>query len=253
MRRHLEGANCLMEYILRTTPASLQTTIGSIIIELYVYHACIGSFTIQCPDLAILRSNTRTENPSPQYNKVGMLSGCAQDLFTFIPKVSALIRDCAANGSFSRNYRRNLTNEYWNLRSPIAGWKPGPADPNIVYCAELYQQSLLILLDTHFPTEGSKDSVQQAFESLKLLLSHLPPSSPVVTTATWPLFIFGMIAHEPREKDTIRQYVQSLVQVFGIGIMRTTLAYLERVWEKDSHLNIPDRFASSQDGMLLIC
>jgi hypothetical protein len=253
MKRHLEGANYLMQYILGTNPFSLQSTMGSFITELYVYHACLGSFTVQCPDLAILQSNARAEDPSTQYNTVGMLSGCAQDLFTFIPRVSALIRDSAANGSLAHDHRRNLTREYWALRSYIAGWKPNRAKSDIVYCAELYQQSLVILLDTHFPTESIQDSVQSAFESLKTLLSHLPPSSPVATTATWPLFIFGMIAREPCEKDMVRRYMQSLYQVFGIGIMGTTLAYLERVWETDPHLDIRSRFASSQNEMLLIC
>jgi hypothetical protein len=248
MKRHLEGSNYLMQYILRTNPSCLQSSIGSFIAELYVYHACLGSFTVQCPDLEILHSNARTS--SPQYNTVGILSGCAQELFEFIPSVASLIRKSTERNTFAHQHEGNLFREYCDLRSPIAVWKPNRAKSDLVYGAELYQQSLLILLDTHFAIESEQGSIQRAFEHLKSLLSHLPPTSPVATTATWPLFIFGVIAHEQSQKDMIREYMQSLIRVFGIGIMGTTLAYLERGWAMNCDLNIPDRF-SSQDGMLI--
>lgn len=248
MKRHLEGSNYLMQHLLRSNPSCLQSSIGTFIAELYVYHACLGSLIVRCPDLKILQLNART--PSPQYNTVGMLSGCAQELFEFIPRVASLIRKSTERSTFARHHKNNFSREYCDLRSPIAIWKPNRADSDLAHCAELYQQSLLILLDTHFATESEQGSVQRAFEHLKSLLSHLPPTSPVATTATWPLFIFGVIAHEQSQKDLIREYMQSLVRVFGIGIMGTTLAYLERCWAMNCNLNIPDRF-SSQGGMLI--
>lgn len=252
MRSHLEGANHLVDYILRTNPSSMQSNIGSCIAEIYVYHASLASFTVHGPDLAILQTNVQAITKIPQYARIGMLSGCAPDIFALIPKVSSLLRVATATKDPHAN-DRDLIQEYLDLRLPIAEWKSACTNSGAVRCAELYQRTLLLLLDMRFQSYNGETSTRQAFNDIKLLLSDLPPSNPYATTSTWPLFIFGMIARQRSEMDMIRDYMQSLVNVFGIGLMATTLAYLERAWKEDSRPDILSRLASDEAGIPLIC
>ncbi|CAG8415248.1 unnamed protein product [Penicillium salamii] len=253
MGSHLRGANYLMDYILRTNPASIQSSLGSYIVEVYVYHASLASFTVGGSDLAILQSNLKAETLTPQHGKVGMLSGCAQDLFGLMPKVSVLLQTITEAGGRLDTQRRQLTQDYRDLRSSIADWEPVCTELGAVHCASLYKLSISLLLDVQFQPETREEKAQYAFDDLKLLLSHLPPGTPYATTVTWPLFIFGMIAREEKEVDMIRAYLHSLTSIFGIGLMGTTLAYLERVWKSGNHLDGLHRLVSNQNNMLLIC
>lgn len=252
MKSHLEGANYLMDYILRTNPSSLQSRIGSCIAEIYVYHASLASLTVHESNLAILQTNVQAATAVPQHGRIGMLSGCAPDLFALIPKVSSLLRVVTKTKDLRAN-NRDIIQDYRDLRSIIADWKSACDDSSAVRCAEVYRRTLLILLDMGFQPENCENSARQAFDNIKLLLSSMPPSNPYATTSTWPLFILGMISGKKAEVDIIRDYMQSSVSVFGIGLMATTLAYLERVWKEENRPNILHRLSSDEACMPLIC
>jgi hypothetical protein len=126
----------------------------------------------------------------------------------------------------------------------------------MVPCAKLYQQSLLLLLESHFAGNagnGAQINIEHAFESLESLLARLPPTSPIATTATWPLFVFGILAQHSHHKMLIRIYLQCLVKEFGMGIMSTALSQLEIVWKEESDQNMVSRFFSNQSNLILIC
>ena len=123
----------------------------------------------------------------------------------------------------------------------------------MVSCAELYQQSLLVLLDSQFAGDETQINIEYAFKSLESLLARLPPTSPIATTATWPLFVFGIVARHGQHKMLIRSYLQTLVKEFGMGVMATALSQLEEVWKEDSDQNMVSRFFSNQNNLILIC
>ncbi|CAG8038680.1 unnamed protein product [Penicillium salamii] len=253
MGTHLRGANHLMDYILRTNPASIQSSLGSYIMEVYVYHASLASFTVRGSDLAILQSNLKAENLAFQHGKVGMLSGCTQYLFGLMPKVSVLLQTITEARGRPDSQGHQFIQDYRDFRSSIADWEPVCTELGAVHCASLYKLSISLLLDAQFQPETREKKARHAFDDLKLLLSHLPPSAPYATTVTWPLFIFGMVARQEEEVEMIRTYLHSLISAFGIGLMGTTLAYLERVWKNDNHLDGLHGLVSNQNNMPLIC
>lgn len=258
MKSHMKGANYLMAYILRSHPSSIQSSMGLFVTELYAYNACLASFTVDCPTLATLWPNTPAKSSPQQGNRVGMLCGCAHDLFTFVPKVSKLLSESAASATESQNDEfqiddRSLVDEYWSIRSQISSWKPMTTESDIALGAELYKHSLLLLLDARFQSFNGSDAIRNSFEYLKLLFLRLPSNSPIATTATWPLFVFGMNAYDPTERDLVRQYMNSLIRNFGMGIMETALTHLEKSWETGSHEDMLSIFFSDRNELFLIC
>ncbi|CAG8002448.1 unnamed protein product [Penicillium salamii] len=193
----------------------------------------VGLFTVRGSDLAILQSNLKAETLTPKHGKVGILSGCAQDLFGLMPRVSVLLKTITEAGGRPDSQGRQLIQDYRDCRSPIADWEP--------VCTELGA------------SETREKKARHTFDDLKLLLSYLPPSAPYATTVTWPLFILGMVARQEEEVEMIRMYFHSLISAFGIGPMGTILAYLERVWKNDNHLDGLHGLVSNQNNVTLIC
>ncbi|KAJ5746376.1 hypothetical protein N7520_011558 [Penicillium odoratum] len=190
MQQHLDGAHYLMAYIIRS-PKSSQPSIVSLATELYVYNSSLASFTTNCPPTPL------PIHTSP-FKSDGVMCGCAHELFTYIPKVSALMWEFASHDS--KLPRNDLNLQYHALRAQIKNWKPYSEQSGMVLCAELYQQSLLLLLDFQFSGNGSQINIENAFQNLEFLLARFPPTSPMATTATWPLFVFGIIAHNDHHK-----------------------------------------------------
>lgn len=146
-----------------------------------------------------------------------------------------------------------LVLQYYNLRASIENWHPESDQREMILCAELYQRSLLLLLDSRFLRDTGPSLVDEAFQDLEHLLSQLPPQSPVATTATWPVFAFGIHARTEHQKSLVRSYLRSLIKVFGMGVMVTAISQLEEVWMLDPGDDVVGRFFANQNALLLIC
>ncbi|KAJ6102208.1 hypothetical protein N7486_004635 [Penicillium sp. IBT 16267x] len=249
MQRHLDGAHHLMACVVRSASSPTQSSIVSLTTELYVYNSSLASFTTNCPPTSLPISSTNS--PIVPANVDGVMCGCAYELFTYVPKVSALLWDFVSHDL--KLPRKDFIVQYHEISAQINAWEPYSEQPDMVPCAELYQQSLLLLLDSQFAGDGTQIIIEHAFESLELLLVRLPPTSPIATTATWPLFVFGIIAHHGHHKTLIRSYLQSLVKDFGMGVMSTALDQLEEIWKEESEQNMVSRFFSNQNNVILIC
>ncbi|KAJ5654333.1 hypothetical protein N7490_001336 [Penicillium lividum] len=238
MQKHLDGAHYLMAYIIRSSNSS-HSSIVSLATELYVYNSSLASFTTNCPPtpLPIHASPIKSD---------GVMCGCAHELFSYIPKVSALMWEFASHDS--KLPRKDLILQYHLLSAQIKIWKPYSDQSGMILCAELYQQSLLLLLDFQFTSNGSQIDIENAFQSLEFLLARFPPTSPMATTATWPLFVFGIIAHNDHHKTLIQSYLQGSVKEFGMGVMSTALGHLEEIWKEESDQNLVTRFFSNQNN-----
>ncbi|KAJ5279076.1 hypothetical protein N7478_004448 [Penicillium angulare] len=249
MQGHLDGAHHLMGYLSGSKSSLSQTNIVSLTMELYVYNASLASFTTNYKPTALPMSLTINPNVFTGSN-IGVMCGCAYELFTYVPKVSELLWELASNQIASLEDR--YTAQYHYLKAQIESWRPQSQEKDMVLCAELYQQSLLLLLDFHFSGHRSQ-SLDASFLNLKMILSRLSPSSPMSTTVTWPLFAFGMMAHHDRFKELIRSYLQSLVSIFGMGVMSTALAQLEQAWQINHGEDDIGTFFMNQNNLPLIC
>lgn len=252
MQNHLEGAHHLIAYAVGSTSNSAEPSIVSFATELYVYNAALASFTTYCPPIPSL-PYTHPAAPRTSIKEPGVMCGCAHELFAFAPKVSALLWNATSSTSLGGSNAATLILEYYNLRASIENWHPESDQREMVLCAELYQRSLLLLLDSRFLRDTGPGLVDEAFQNLESLLSQLSPQSPVATTATWPVFAFGIHARTERQKDLVRSYLTSLIKVFGMGVMATAVNQLEEVWMLDSSEDVVGRLFGNQDSLLLIC
>lgn len=242
-----------MAYVICSESSPAESSIVSLTTELYVYNAALASFTTNCPPTPTSSPKPLTNNPTSPNGEIGVMCGCAYELFTFIPKVSALLWELAPHASAEESCTEDLVVQYHSLRAQIENWQPRSDQQQFVLCAELYQQSLLLLLDCRFARDASDRLVDDAFQSLQSLLARLPPTSPIATTATWPLFVFGIHAQSFHQKELIRSYFRSLVTVFGMGVMSTALNQLEEVWGLEPGQDVVNRFFVKQNEILLIC
>ncbi|KAJ5678972.1 hypothetical protein N7462_007216 [Penicillium macrosclerotiorum] len=253
MQRHLEGAHHLMAHALQATTSPAQPSIVSFATELYVYNAALASFSTNCPPTLSMLSSAFLNSPKYPNPEIGVLCGCAYELFALVPKVSALLWEMNPHRSSQLPYNPELIVSYYNTRAQVENWKPRSDKSELVLCAELYQQSLLLLLDVHFPSEFTTNIIDQAFQKFESLLSHLPPESPIATTTTWPLFAFGMHARVIHQKEIVRQYLTSVITIFRMGVMSTALTQLEEIWTEEFNLNLVRKFFANHDQLLLIC
>ncbi|KAJ5106648.1 hypothetical protein N7456_003323 [Penicillium angulare] len=249
MQGHLDGAHHLMGYLTGSEPGHSQTNIILLTTELYVYNASLASLTTNYTPTRLPFSLTINQNTFTGSN-FGAMCGCAYELFTYVPKVSELLWEFASNQFASLEER--YTTQYHYLKAQIEGWRPQSEEKDMVLCAELYRQSLLLLLDFHFSGHRSQ-SLDVSFRNLEMILSCLSPRSPMSTTVTWPLFAFGMMAHHDRFRGLIRSYLQSLVSIFGMGVMSTALAQLEQFWQIKHDQDDIGMFFMNQNNLPLIC
>ncbi|KAJ6036604.1 hypothetical protein N7540_000883 [Penicillium herquei] len=250
MQRHLDGAHHLMAHLVHSTSSRPHSNIVSLTTDLFVYNASLATFTTGrtiSPSISNL-----LDAPGSLIRDTGAMCGCAYELFLHIPMVSALLWDFASYETTGPPPGYFATS-YCDLRSQIKKWKPRSAQQDLVLCAELYQQSLLLLLDYHFAGDRIEELKERAFRDLESILSRLPPNSSISTTATWPLFVFGLMAPSDDCKILIRLYLQSLVEIFGMGVMSTALSQLEEIWEVNPGRDVLSRFFINQNNLLLIC
>lgn len=253
MQRHLEGAHYLMAHVLRSAETPTQPSIVSFATELYVYNAALASFTTNSPPALIVSPSMGLNSLGSADREIGVLCGCAYELFTFVPQVAALLRNFASCESSATLLKEDLMMEYYSIRAQIENWKPRSDQRELVLCAELYQQSLLLLLDYRFTDKSTDDIVDLAFWKLNSIISQLAPNSPIATTANWPLFAFGIHAQKSHHREIIRSYLQSLVKFFGMGVMSTALRQLEELWISEPGNDVISKFFTNQNELLLIC
>ncbi|KAJ5122117.1 hypothetical protein N7448_003248 [Penicillium atrosanguineum] len=253
MQGHLDGAHHLMAYVMRFPLTSTPLSIVSFTTDLYVYNAGLASFTTNCSPISTSQSETWANTSASTVNPVGVMCGCAHDLFIFVPRVSSLLWDITSETSSEAGHRESLIDDYHALRTQIVAWKPSSDQEDLVLCAELYRQSLLLLLDSRFARKSTSSIADQAFRNLEFFISRLPPQSPIATTATWPFFAFGIHAQNPQQKEVVRSYLKSLITTFGMGVMSTALNQLEEIWMLEPSQDVVNRFFTHQNQLFLIC
>lgn len=241
--QHLKGSRQLLRLALQHSDHDQDGALGSLVVELYIYIAMVVTVSAA----SIIENETledvATFSPYlPKSAVCGVLRGSAIELFLLIPQVSVL-------GSYGYRQKRSqmptsweMVSTYLNTRSFISRWEPpADAESDAALCGKIYQQALLVFLETTYNKSELRTTrhpcVASAFDALKPLLSSLSVSSPSNTTICWPLVILGICARLPEEQQMIRQRLSNIYETQRLLNVQQAIELLQVVWSKSQYEN----------------
>ncbi|CAI0646569.1 unnamed protein product [Colletotrichum noveboracense] len=196
-------------------------------------------------DIAHLFPTSRAE-PESHFT-----SGCVHELFGLVPTVSVVARRTRDE------LRRGIglgeaVIECWRLRSIILSWQPRSNDEVYRLCGQLYQQTLLVYLESALDSDtgcmasrGSDLSLtEKTLDDFIRFLKMVPTDSPISTSMCWPLAIFGSCAKSTEQKNFISRRLEELSLMYATQSVRDTQRLLEMIWgQKDPDMESPLCFA----------
>ncbi|KAF4594396.1 C6 transcription factor [Ophiocordyceps camponoti-floridani] len=127
------------------------------------------------------------------------------------------------------------------LQSQILAFYPPPtASLHSQLAGLVFKQGALLYLWSILGTTSSASSPNSALADLidgavaeaASLLSQFPASARVNTSLCWPLAVVGCCTADKAVRAMLRQRLQTMIETFGLGNMRETLALLEHVWRQ---------------------
>jgi hypothetical protein len=214
--------------------------------EYYAYIANITDLSIDkeatTPDLDTLRAEPLTSDKTP-----GVLLGCAYRLFELIPEMSDLARQqerlnsTISTSQLEQQYVENETyavvQKRQEMQSRIMSWEPPEnCDPDFELCGRIYQQAFLIYNSTvslHWRDISNPSQVAfvgQSIDNVLNLLSALPVRAPISATLVWPLAFLGTLSLEQHQREAIRNRLQDIWNLLGLGNVKATIDFLTRYW-----------------------
>lgn len=232
LRYHIRAARHLLSEVLQSADLRLEESMLEFLKEYYVYIANITDLSMDdestTPDPDALCAEPLTSDKTP-----GVLLGCAHRLFELIPEMSALARQ----QHFVENESYALVQRRQEMKSRIISWEP-PAncDPDFALCGRIYQQAFLVYNNTMsvqmYDTSNSSHVVfvGQSIEKALSLLSALPITAPISATLVWPLAFLGTLALEQYQREVIRNRLENIWNLLGLGNVRATIDFLARYW-----------------------
>ena len=244
---HIYASRRLLLSTFQLPQSQLDNATRAFLIGTYVYIAVVSdiSKTMVEAQMSILEEATLLFPLIEGNDSFRRTYGVDVELFRLIPKVSALINEqhVGLDGAIVSSWETTLGHK--TLRSKISSWKSNAEDSNIIICEEIYQQALLLYLESSLSSNNYLSDVnhllatiQDAFNSLTVLLGRLPLESTVSTVLFWPLAIFGSCASTPDQQDIVRQRLVSLQSGFGLRHIGRILCLLEELWAR---CDIPHR------------
>lgn len=171
----------------------------------------------------------------------GFICGSAHSLFQLIPQASALVRRRITEQTNLGSTSWETVSAFLSMRSTVQRWESQATNSADIICGKLYQQAILIYLETcfgAFDTIGTvaffeySTAVQQAFETSMSLLESVPVDSAASTTFCWPLVVIGACAMTSQHQTTIYKRLMDISDHLGINHARRAAELLEIVWKK---------------------
>lgn len=103
---------------------------------------------------------------------------------------------------------------------------------DILFTAEAYRQTALLLLYRSFPAlvTSAQPQLRQSATYIVKLLSAISPSSPVCTTHEWILFVTAPDISSQMERAFVRERMGGLLEKIGIIGIKEALDYIESTW-----------------------
>lgn len=240
---HLRAAQHLLLPCFQLHSSVLGSNLRGFIAEFYAYLAVLADISFEkeppggiCIDYPLLHANDILSHRS-----AGMLLGCAQGLFQLIPQISRLSKKRLYDEEEFGRCSVETLNEYFQLRDDISQWN-APAvgtESSHVICGLLYQQALLVYLETsirkfELKSPTSTSFIDNAVDRFVNLLHILPIESPISTTLSWPIVVLGSCARSTCHREVIGTRLAYLSQSLGMGCIRQSHRLLEKIWSIDN-------------------
>lgn len=239
------AAKHLLHTYLQQPSSKLSPDVRGFAAEFYTYQAVLADITIDTAstqeifigsDMNILFSYDILKHRGS-----GMLYGCAQPLFELIPQISELSRRRMKD---ERDYGRcsveNL-NTYFLLRDKVEQYAVPTENTEVsfVICGLLYQQAILVYLETSIRkfeliSPGHSEFIENALNKFVNLLNSLPTASPICTTLCWPIMVLGSWATTNHHRTTIRRRLEAMSDSLGMACFRQSQNLLDTIWTCES-------------------
>ncbi|KAF4865664.1 hypothetical protein CGCSCA1_v013915 [Colletotrichum siamense] len=249
---HLKAARVLLHKASSLSNSQLRPETRAFLRERYAYIMTLAHISMgQESDLWVQEDIAQIFPTSKAEPESHFTSGCVHELFGLVPMVSVVARR-------TRNELRrgtglvDATIECWRLRSIISSWQPRSDDEVYRLCGRLYQQTLLVYLESALESEpgglsthGSGLSLtERTLEGFVRFLETVPVDSPISTSMCWPLAIFGSCARSTEHRSVISSRLEELSLTYATQSVRDTQRLLEMIWEqKDPDMASPLCFA----------
>jgi hypothetical protein len=250
---HLKASRQLLFTALKLPSSQLDDETRSFLVEVYAYAAITANITFGPDSDSWILEDATLLLPMLRANKDHVLtvSGCPTDLFELIPRVSILAGKRLAEQENLGYSSWEIASEHLSLRGKIQRWTSKSTDPHVMACHRIYQQAILVYLESAFTKDASTDPVgehptpiEHAFDVLIESLDQLPVESPHATTLCWPLVVFGSSAKTSYHHSVIRQRLLELHRVIGAKNLKETLQFLENVWVESDHSYKPSKISN---------
>ncbi|KAH0431919.1 C6 transcription factor [Colletotrichum camelliae] len=244
---HLKAVRVLLHEASSLSNSQLGPRTRAFLKERYAYimtlaHISMGQESDQWvqDDIAQLFPTSQAEP------EIHMISGCVHELFGLVPMVSVVARRTRDELQQGIGLGEAVI-ECWRLRSIISAWRPRSDDEVYRLCGQLYQQTLLVYLESalesepgHLSAHGSGLSLtEKTLDGLIRFLGKVPVDSPIST----------------KHRNAISRRLEELSLMYATQSVRDTQRLLEMIWEQeDPDMASPLCFADvmKKEGMTVL-
>ncbi|KAK2769481.1 C6 transcription factor [Colletotrichum kahawae] len=260
---HLKAVRVLLHEASSLSNSQLGPETRAFLNERYAYimtlaHISMGQESDQWvqDDIAQLFPTSQAEP------EIHMISGCVHELFGLVPMVSVVARRTRDELQQGIGLGEAVI-ECWRLRSIISSWRPRSDDEVYRLCGQLYQQTLLVYLESALESEPGRPSThgsglsltEKTLDGFIHFLGKVPVDSPISTSMCWPLAIFGSCARSIEHRNAISRRLEELSLMYATQSVRDTQRLLEMIWEQeDPDMASPLCFADvmKKEGMTVL-
>lgn len=241
---HLKAYRHLLFSALQLPSSRLDDETRTFLVEIYSFLVVVSEISISENSDGWILEDASFLFPliSVKGRGSGFICGSAQNLFQLIPQASAVARKCIAEQTNFGSTSWETVSAFLSIRSTVQRWGSQATNSADIICGKLYQQAILIYLETSFRTFDQtgavaffeySTAVQQAFQISISLLESFPIDSAVSTALCWPLVVIGACAMTSQHQSIIYQRLIDTSDYVGISHARRAAQLLEMVWKKD--------------------
>lgn len=234
---HLKASRQLLFSALKLPTSQLDAETRNFLVEVYAFAAIIANITLGPESDGWILEDATALLPMvhPNEHQLLTISGCPTELFELVPRVSRLASKHLIEQESLGYTSWGVVSEHLSIRSKLERWTSDSRDSHVIACHQIYQQAILVYLESAFAKEGSinyTSHIQHGFDILTESLLRLPVESPHATTLCWPLVVFGSYAKTSIHQNIIRQRLLDLHKVIGANNLKETSRFLENLWSQ---------------------
>ncbi|GAO19934.1 hypothetical protein UVI_02043600 [Ustilaginoidea virens] len=241
---HLAASESLLTNLLNRHEPAFSDDLQEFLVEYYMHMVASSMISKDPRGTSQAALSPAIENAAKRLlskNYMGQLCGCWLEILTIIPQVFQLGQSMLRTGDepgLPTSPDDIIT--FGLLQSQILAFMPPiVASTNSQLAGLVFKQATLLYLWSIFgtpqhnaPNTMHSDLMNSAIMEAVSFLSQLPASERVNTSLCWPLAVIGCCTTDAHVQHVLRQRLQAMIDIIGLGNMRQTLALLEHVWEQ---------------------